>query len=200
MSDKKYTTKDNGTRLTYNTGAMKEQPSGKGRYDLLPPCAIKRLADIYERGASKYSERNWQKGIPLSRLVDSAIRHGFQYLEGMRDEDHAGAAAWNWIAVIYTETMIERGLLPPELNDLPNDFALPENMKELFVQSESSVAITAEQPGSLSEEIKIGDRVETQMALKGTVLAIEGFKTKVKLDMYPLGPYGDYHCDSLTKI
>jgi hypothetical protein len=90
--DKKYVTKDSGHRQVFETGAQRDRQEGKGRYDLLPAAAIKRLADIFERGAIKYSDRNWEKGMNLSRYVDSAMRHLFQYLEGRRDEDHLGQA------------------------------------------------------------------------------------------------------------
>jgi hypothetical protein len=113
-----YITKDNGTRHTYETGAQKEVQSGKGRYDLLPPEGIKALADLYERGAKKYSDKNWEGGIPISRLMDSMIRHAFQALEGLEDEDHIAAVSWNALAIITIRSRIERGLLPKELDDL----------------------------------------------------------------------------------
>lgn len=58
--------------------------------------------------------------MPLSRFLDSAIRHLYKHLEGHRDEDHLAAAMWNLHGMIHTEEMVGRGLLPAELNDLPN--------------------------------------------------------------------------------
>jgi hypothetical protein len=113
--------KDGGTRVTYDTGAQKEdssQTEGKGRYDLLPPTALRRIAEIYRKGAIKYADRNWEKGIPLHRFLDSAMRHLSQYQEGMQDEDHLAQAGWNILALLHTEEMINRGILPRELNDL----------------------------------------------------------------------------------
>jgi hypothetical protein len=130
MSDPKYVTKDSGHRQVFGTGAQRDRQEGKGRYDLLPATAIKRVADIFERGAIKYADRNWEKGMPLSRFVDSAMRHLFQYLEGRRDEDHAGQACWNLVALLHTETMIQRGLLPAELNDLPTHFVEPQPVED----------------------------------------------------------------------
>lgn len=103
----------------HETGAQRDSREGKGRYDLLPPAAIRRLAGVYERGAKKYAERNWEKGMPLSRCMDSALRHTLQYLEGHRDEDHLAQAVFNLMAVIEYEERIAKGYLPPELNDLP---------------------------------------------------------------------------------
>lgn len=115
-----YELKDSGNRQTFGSGAQRDREVGKGRYDLVTPLAMKRLADIWEKGSLKYSARNWEKGMPLSRYVDSAMRHLFQFLEGRRDEDHAGQSAWNLLCLIHTEECINRGLLPKELNDLPN--------------------------------------------------------------------------------
>lgn len=110
---------DSGTRTVFDTGAQRDIQSGKGRFDLLSPIATKRRAQHYENGARKYNDRNWEKGIPLHSFIDSALRHIFAYLEGDRSEDHLAAAGWNIDGCIHTEEMIDRGVLPQELNDLP---------------------------------------------------------------------------------
>lgn len=119
--------KDSGARQNFSTGAVRDTAEGKGRYDLLPTYALQRLAQHFENGAKKYGDENWRKGIPLRRYVDSAIRHLFKYLEGQRDEDHAIAAAWNILAMVETEEMIRREILPPSLNNLP-DWVTIENL------------------------------------------------------------------------
>lgn len=114
--------KDGGSRKTYSTGAQKEDQGEtleKGRFDLLPPQPIMELAKIYSVGACKYSSRNWQLGIPLSRFLDSAMRHLFQFIEGREDENHLHQCLWNIVGLSYTQDMIRKGLLPEELNDLP---------------------------------------------------------------------------------
>lgn len=105
---------------TFETGAKRDNPEGKGMYELISPLALKRLALVYERGAKQKGARNWENGFPMSRCLQSAIRHTYQYLEGMRDEDHLAQAIWNLMAAIHFEEMIKRGRLPKELNDLPN--------------------------------------------------------------------------------
>jgi hypothetical protein len=82
--------------------------------------AMARLARHYENGARKYGDRNWEKGQPLGSYLDSALRHINVFLAGGRDEDHLSAAAWNLFSVIHTQEMIERGLLPKGLDDLPD--------------------------------------------------------------------------------
>ena len=95
--------KDSGTRREFDTGAVRDMQEGKGRCDLLPPLALLRLAKHFEEGAKKYGERNWEKGIPISSFIDSALRHVFKYMAGKQDEDHLIAAVWNLIAAIETE-------------------------------------------------------------------------------------------------
>lgn len=114
------TTKDSGKKQKFDTGAHRDTQEGKGRFDLIPPAALKRLAGVYERGAEKYGQRNWEKGMPIGRYLDSALRHIYQHIEGRRDEDHLAQAMWNVAGAIHTETMIDRGILPSELDDLPN--------------------------------------------------------------------------------
>ena len=114
-----WTTLDSGQREEYDTGARRDTRTGKGRYDLLPPFAMRRVAGVYERGAAKYGDRNYEKGIPLTRYLDSALRHTFELLEGKTDEDHAAQAAWNLLAFLQTQEMVQRGFLPNHLNDMP---------------------------------------------------------------------------------
>lgn len=112
--------KDSGQRQEFDSGAVRDRRGGKGRYDLLPPAALYRVARIFEAGAEKYDARNWERGIPLSRFMDSALRHSFQRLEGRSDEDHAAQAAWNILGFLWTEEMIKRGVLPASLDDMPD--------------------------------------------------------------------------------
>jgi hypothetical protein len=121
--------KDSGKREEFNTGSKRDTREGKGRYDLITPIALFRLARHYENGAVKYGDRNWEKGQPISRYLDSAIRHIYKHLEGYRDEDHLSAGAWNLMGAIHTEEMIERGLLPKELNDLQTYLSKKEDKK-----------------------------------------------------------------------
>lgn len=105
--------------LEFVTGSVRDSREGKGRFDLLPVFALTEIAKHFEQGGIHYGDRNWEKGQPLSRYLDSALRHTFRYLGGERDEKHAVAAAWNLLALIETEERIRKGTLPKELNDLP---------------------------------------------------------------------------------
>ncbi len=110
---------DSGEREDFSTGSKRDTREGKGRYDLISPVAERRLAVVLERGAAKYGDRNWEKGQPLCRFLDSAKRHIGAVLEGKADEDHAAQAMWNLMAFIHIQEAVTAGTLPAELNDLP---------------------------------------------------------------------------------
>jgi hypothetical protein len=83
------------------------------------PCAVNMLAVHMEDGIKAgYDERNWEKGIPLGRFLESAIRHTLQVLNGDNDENHKAAAFWNMHGFLHTWYAIERGELPQSLNNL----------------------------------------------------------------------------------
>jgi len=109
-----------GKKQEFSTGAHRDTQSGKGRFDLIPTIALKRLARHYESGANEYGENNWKYGIPLRRFLDSSLRHIIHCLDNKDDEDHAAAVLWNICAFIYTKDAIDRGILPEKLNNLDN--------------------------------------------------------------------------------
>lgn len=145
--------KDSGQRTEFETGAVRDVQSGKGRCDLLPlhelanyaqylgkemvPSVLDNIyffaqtgkvdflfnalewfcgmsdfdgfADMaievsihFEEGARKYAERNWEKGIPISRYVDSALRHFLKFVRGDEDERHDRAFVWNVLCACWT--------------------------------------------------------------------------------------------------
>jgi hypothetical protein len=102
----------------FPTGAIRDSQVGKGRFDLLPPAAMVRLARHFEKGAVKYGANNYLKGIPLSRYLDSALRHAFSFLAGKDDEDHLVAAAWNFVAALETQSRVAAGQLSENLIDV----------------------------------------------------------------------------------
>jgi hypothetical protein len=65
----------------------------------------------FEEGAKKYGENNWQKGIPVRRYIDSAVRHYLMWLRGDTDEPHDRAVCWNLMCAVWT------CIHKPELNE-----------------------------------------------------------------------------------
>ncbi len=113
------TLKVTGAPRVHATGAQRDANGTKGRFDLIPPRAMREVAIHYQHGAEVRGERNWERGMPLSWFLDSALRHVYAILEGRTDERHDRAAAWNLMSFIETRARIEAGLLPASLNDLP---------------------------------------------------------------------------------
>jgi len=108
----KFETKDSGQHETYDSGMVRDTEQGKPRFDLLLPLDVPfpnqfltRCAELLERGARKYGERNWEKGKgdkELARAISSAIRHLVQWASGETDEDHAAAVVFN---LLQAETL-----------------------------------------------------------------------------------------------
>lgn len=71
------------------------------------------MKDCYFKDVS--TGRNWERGMPFSRYVDSAKRHLDKFIMGMTDEDHLAAAVWNLCAIMHHQ---ELGQL--ELDDMPH--------------------------------------------------------------------------------
>ena len=99
-----------GDRVKYETGAERSPDREAVRYDLITPIGLRRLAETYHEGATKYSDFNWEKGMPVSDMANHAIAHLYAYLSGDRSEDHLAHAAWNCLAACHSEE------LWPELN------------------------------------------------------------------------------------
>lgn len=112
MADQTFETKDSGRREEFATGMVRDTQEGKPRFDLIPTEGLRRLADLYARGAKKYDDNNWKKGQPFSRAYASLFRHLIQWREGDRSEDHMAAVVFNAMALMYYEEK------KPELNDL----------------------------------------------------------------------------------
>jgi hypothetical protein len=107
-----FKTIDTGARRNFETGAKRDVDEGKPRYDLLPVSALQRWALLLARGATKYSDRNWERGMPVSVFVASGLRHAYAYLEGDRTEDHLAAILFNFGAIVEMEELVREGLLP----------------------------------------------------------------------------------------
>ena len=66
-----------------------------------------------ETGIPHYPERNWERGLPMHTMIDSAARHLAKYQMGLTDEDHLCAAATNLLMAMWTEENM------PEMQDIP---------------------------------------------------------------------------------
>lgn len=97
-----FTTLDSGKRKLYPSGMNRDITTGKPRYDLIPLPMLKRLAELYARGADKYGDRNWELANSpeeITHFKAAAWRHFAQYMDGDTSEDHLIAAVWNLFAL-----------------------------------------------------------------------------------------------------
>ncbi|MCL2349107.1 MAG: DUF5664 domain-containing protein [Planctomycetaceae bacterium] len=111
--------KDSGKRDTFETGAVRDSAEGKPRPDLFSPFAMERIGRWLEMGARKYEPNNWQRGMKYSRVTASLCRHLMMYLQHDLSEDHLAALAVNISFLMHYDAMIERGVLPESLDDMP---------------------------------------------------------------------------------
>lgn len=102
MEEKNFITKDSGERENFETWAVRDTSKWKLRWDLIPVEALKRVAGIYTRGAEKYDDNNWKKGIPVSRMYESALRHLMSWrLNPNSEEDELAAVIFNLLGIMY---------------------------------------------------------------------------------------------------
>jgi hypothetical protein len=97
---------------------LKDEPAlrfdaGKPRMDLIPPEALIRYGEVLNFGATKYSERNWERGMSKGRMVASLLRHVVAYMRGEENDPESGLphmahAMWNAGALI---TYHDRGMV-----------------------------------------------------------------------------------------
>lgn len=97
--------------LSFPGGGVREAQE-ELRYDLISPEGMRRLARAYSEGAKKYTDRNWEKGIPFSNLYWHMAEHQMKWLEGDTEEDHLAHAAWGLFALMHFERW------KPEMDDI----------------------------------------------------------------------------------
>lgn len=95
----------------FNTGARRSADVERFRFDLISPIALSALAETMKEGEYKYDAFNWEKGMPVTDLLNHAIHHIMAFLAGDRDEPHLPHAAFNVFAAIHSHA------LWPEIND-----------------------------------------------------------------------------------
>ncbi len=168
-----YNLKQSDEKQSFSTGAQRDSQGDKPRLDLISPVFLDRLGTLLAKGAEHYGERNWEKGIPLSRLLSSAARHLNQTLDGLEDEDHAIQCAFNLMAYVHTLHRIRSGSLPTSLDDLPREKNLeapltPDKKPPTIVKFNDGDAIPGPHP--VTKTMKAIDE-SMRKAIDGTKLA-----------------------------
>jgi 5'(3')-deoxyribonucleotidase len=88
--------------------------TGKLRYDLFEPYAMKELAKVFTKGAEKYAPNNWMKGMSWSSVNASLERHLQAWKSGEDvDEEtqclHMAQVAWNALALVSYKKIYPQG-------------------------------------------------------------------------------------------
>jgi len=76
-------------RTTSATGG--EKGVKLARFDLLPPDALRQVAEHYGRGAEKYAERNWELGYEWSKAFGAMMRHAWAFWGGEDIDPETGS-------------------------------------------------------------------------------------------------------------
>ena len=63
---------------------------GKRRWSLLDLKTLEGLIQVLEFGAEKYGDYNWQKGLPVTEVYESLMRHIIAWKDGKDIDDESG--------------------------------------------------------------------------------------------------------------
>lgn len=64
--------------------------TGKDPYDLIPAVPLHEFVKVLGFGAKKYSERNWEKGMPYTWIWGSMMRHAWAFWRGETNDKESG--------------------------------------------------------------------------------------------------------------
>ena len=94
---------------------------GKTRYDLIPTFAQEQYAKVLTKGAEKYAERNWEKGMRWSKVLASLERH-LQAIK--RGEDYDSETGLLHSAHVMTNAafITEYYKIYPQGDDRPHNY------------------------------------------------------------------------------
>ncbi len=70
---------------------------------MVMPASLLELSKHFQEGAKKYGDRNWEKGMPKDRMLDSGLRHLLKHLADRTDESHLVASLWNFVCLLEYE-------------------------------------------------------------------------------------------------
>jgi hypothetical protein len=63
---------------------------GKLQWSLVDYDSLEGLVRVLEAGAKKYSRNNWKKGMPVTQVTESLMRHLFAFLRGEDVDPESG--------------------------------------------------------------------------------------------------------------
>ena len=88
-----------------DTGAVRES-LGVPYFRQLPLEALAAGAASLEYGAKKYSDRNWEKGLPWQQMIDSLRRHLDDFERGHDRDDGENGSGLHQVCMIMASAMM----------------------------------------------------------------------------------------------
>lgn len=109
------------------TGGRRKN-AGKLRADLVPASWDEALAAVLTKGAAKYADRNWEKGMEFGVCLGSLKRHLIKFMKGEdidvgtpedpgTMEPHTALIAVNALFILEYQRRIAAGTLPASLDN-----------------------------------------------------------------------------------
>lgn len=98
------------------TGGQKG--SKEVRMDLVPVLPLTELARLYGRGASKYEDRNWERGYAWHLSYAALLRHVTQWWGGENRDPEMGVSHMACVA-FHAFALAQFEVTHPELDDRP---------------------------------------------------------------------------------
>jgi len=99
-----------------STGGEKGQKLA--RFDLIPVGPLWQVAELYGQGATKYEDRNWEKGYDWSLSYAALMRHATLFWGG-EDADPKDGNSHLASVVFHALALMDYTVNHPELDDRP---------------------------------------------------------------------------------
>ena len=100
---------------------------GKTRYDLVPAYAQEQYAKVLTKGAEKYAERNWEKGMSWSKVIASMKRH-IAEIEKSQDFDSETGLLHSAHVMCNAAFLTEYYRIYPQGDDRPAPYLKPKKI------------------------------------------------------------------------
>jgi hypothetical protein len=74
----------------FNVDQALRYNKGKLKWSLVDWKSLEPMVRVLEMGAEKYAPYNWTKGMPVTEVSESLLRHMFAYLDGENTDPESG--------------------------------------------------------------------------------------------------------------
>lgn len=116
----------------------KKHDEGRPRLDLLPFDALIAIGKVMKFGAEKYTDRNWEHGMPWGKLLRASLSHLFLWAGGEENDPeskephlaHAGASVLMLLALVLRNMGRDTRRNPTESDGNPAPAPTPEAAPE----------------------------------------------------------------------